>query len=104
MNRLLTTAAILLAALFLYLHQGKTDLVLAQPGAGEIWQVGRCYRVFPHDRDQFYHFRVLEAPSGQWVRVQPHPAPIKTPAMRPQAPLWLNANSQFAVQEWSCSD
>jgi hypothetical protein len=67
------------------------------------WQEGKCYRVFPADRDQLYVFKVLEEPAGQWVRVQADPAGIRVPGAKPQAPLWLNVASQFAVQEWTCS-
>lgn len=71
--------------------------------AARPWEVGRCYRVFPADRDQLYIFKVIEPPAGSWVRVQPDPAGIRVPGARAQAPLWLNLNSPFAVQEWSCS-
>jgi hypothetical protein len=105
MNRILTAAAVLVTAMVFCVMRGDGHLALAQaPASAELWEVGRCYRVFPHDRDQFYRFRVLEPQRGQWVRVEPDPPPIKTPAMRQQAPLWLNVNSQFAVQEWTCAD
>jgi hypothetical protein len=66
------------------------------------WQVDRCYRVFT-EREQLYLFKVLEPPAGGWVRVQEDPAGIRVPGARPQAPLWINENEIFAVQEWSCS-
>ena len=71
--------------------------------APEPWQPGRCYRVFPAERDQLYVFRVVEPPSGGWVRVQADPSSARVPGARPAAPLWLNTASLFAVQEWACS-
>jgi hypothetical protein len=49
-------------------------------------------------------FKVAAAPNGPWIRVHSDPAATKVPGARPEAPLWLNANTVFAVQEWSCSD
>jgi hypothetical protein len=75
-----------------------------QGSAGDApWQVGRCYRVFPSAPDKFHTFKVLERQSGAWVRVEPSPASsVPVPGGRPQAPLWINTDSPFAVQEWSC--
>ncbi len=70
--------------------------------AGAPWQVGRCYRVFPSTANTFHTFKVLEPASGGWVRVQPSPSSPVVPGARPQAPLWINGQSPFAVQEWSC--
>jgi hypothetical protein len=70
--------------------------------SAQVWQVGQCYRVFPENRDQLYIFKVLEPPAGSWIRVQSDPKSPVVPGARPQVPLWLNTNSAFAVQEWSC--
>ncbi|MGH9371298.1 MAG: hypothetical protein ACRD15_07200 [Vicinamibacterales bacterium] len=96
---LISTAVVVIAALSFAVRATGT-----QTPPGELWQVDRCYRVYPHDRDQFYGFRVLEPPKGQWVRAQPDPAPMQGPGMRPPAPFWLNADSLFGVQEWPCSE
>jgi hypothetical protein len=66
------------------------------------WQVGKCYRVFPADRDQLYIFKVLEPPAGAWVRVQSDPSNPEVPGARPQAAVWLNTASAFSIQEWPC--
>jgi len=70
----------------------------------EPWQAGRCYRVFPEDREQLYIFKVLDPPSGGYVRVQTDPSAQRVPGARPQQPLWLSTAGMFAVQEWPCSD
>ena len=76
-----------------------------QPQDGsEPWQVGRCYRVFPADRDQTYIFKVLGPASGDWLRVQSDPAASRVPGARPTVPLWLNLQSPFAIQEWPCTE
>jgi hypothetical protein len=67
------------------------------------WQAGRCYRVFPSDPDTFHTFKVLEPMAGGWARVRPAPALPPVPGERPQAPLWVNTSSVFAVQEWTCN-
>jgi hypothetical protein len=67
------------------------------------WQAGRCYRVFPSDPDTFHTFKVLEPTAGMWARVQPAPPLPPVPGGRPQAPLWVNTSSVFAVQEWTCN-
>jgi hypothetical protein len=36
--------------------------------------------------------------------VQAEPAPRRVPGGQPPAPLRLNANGLFAVQEWSCAE
>ena len=69
----------------------------------QLWRVGECYRVFPANRDQLYTFKVLEPPRGAWIRVQTDPSNAPVPGARPQAPLWLNQTSAFAVQQWPCS-
>ncbi len=74
-----------------------------QAGAGpQPWQVGKCYRVFPSNRDQLYIFKVLEPPAGSWIRVQADPSNPEVPGARPQAAVWLNAASAFSIQEWTC--
>jgi hypothetical protein len=70
----------------------------------EPFVVGRCYRVFPADRDQTYIFKVIGPATGEWLRVQSDPAAPRVPGARPTVPLWLNLRSPFAVQEWSCSE
>lgn len=67
------------------------------------WEVGKCYRVFPQDRDQFYLFRVVEPPHGGYVRVAAEPLPRLGTGGPPPAPFWLIIDSQFGVQEWPCS-
>ena len=67
------------------------------------WQVGQCYRVFPSEVDTLYTFKVLEPAQGTWLRVQPAPTSPTVPGGKPQAALWINLASPFAVQEWSCS-
>jgi hypothetical protein len=84
--------------------QGRAEPDRQFAPAREPFEVNRCYRVFPHDRDQFYLFRVVAAPSGPWVAVQTEPPPRRVPGGQPPAPLWLNANGLFAVQEWSCAE
>jgi hypothetical protein len=69
---------------------------------GTPWVVGRCYRVFPSEPDRFQTFKVLEPATGIWVRVQPSPSSPMVPGARPQAPLWINTSTPFAVQEWTC--
>jgi hypothetical protein len=71
---------------------------------GGPWQQGRCYRVFPSGDETFQLFKVLQSPSGDWVRVQSHPPSFpQALGTTPAAPVWLNARSVFAVQEWPCS-
>jgi hypothetical protein len=102
MKRLLT------AGLALLLVAGASRLyVVAQSeqsaAAGStLWQTGRCYRVFPSDPDTFHLFRVMDVPTGIWVRVQARPLLPQAPGVPPPAPLWLNTSSPFAVQEWPC--
>lgn len=67
------------------------------------WEVGKCYRVFPQDRDTFYLFRVVEPPQGGYVRVAAEPPPRLGTGAPPPAPFWLVISSQFGVQESSCS-
>jgi hypothetical protein len=50
-----------------------------QDDAQQPWQIGRCYRVFPAERDQTYVFKVLDPPAGQWLRVQSDPAAPRVP-------------------------
>ena len=103
MKRLLISATILALGAFYSISRNAGDALHAQPQA-ELWDVGRCYRVYPQDRDTFYGFRVLEAPKGQWVRAMPDPPPLQRPGMAPPAPFWLNTGSLFGVQEWTCAD
>ena len=104
MNRFLLFCSIAIATLTgLAASQERAEPT--QPArAAEPFQVDRCYRVFPQNRDQFYLFRVVAAPSGPWVAVQTEPAPRRVPGGPPPAPLWLNANGLFAVQEWTCAE
>jgi hypothetical protein len=78
--------------------------VAGQGGTQEAgpWQAGRCYRVFSDDRQALNTFKVVEAPARQWIRVQADPAAPQVPGATPQAPLWVNADAVFAVQEWTC--
>jgi hypothetical protein len=78
-----------------------TTRAAAQPVAQ--WQSGQCYRVFPHNRDQFYVFKVIERAEGTWVRVEVDPRNPVVPGARPALPLWLNTDALFAAQEWPCS-
>jgi hypothetical protein len=89
------TAGVLMAGAAVYSQDSAAG---ASP-----WQVGRCYRVFPSTPDKFHSFRVLENPSNGWVRVEPwRPSSIPVPGGPAQAALWINTQSPFAVQEWSC--
>ena len=101
MKSLLVAAAISVLGVGVALHARHT----APQGAAteQLWQVGECYRVFPANRDQLYTFKVLESPRGDWIRVQNDPSNAPVPGARPQAPLWLNQTSAFAVQQWPCS-
>jgi hypothetical protein len=66
------------------------------------WEVGQCYRVSPTNRDTWYTFKVLEPPSGPWVRVMSVPVNPSFPGGKPQVTQWLNSGSTFVVQEWTC--
>jgi hypothetical protein len=85
---------------------GQRDVVVPEGP----WLTGNCYRVFPHDRDQFYVFKVLgfrqfePAIGGPWIQVESYPPPLSQPGARPPAPLWLNTQSLFAVQAWTCKE
>jgi hypothetical protein len=79
-------------------NQGRNSAG-AQP-----WQVDRCYRVFPANRDTFYTFKVLEAPTNGWVRVQAVPALPTVPGGAQPVTQWLNSQSAFLVQDWSCPE
>jgi hypothetical protein len=103
MKRLLISTTILALCATYPMIRSAAEALQAQP-QGELWEVGRCYRVYPHDRDTFYGFRVLEAPKGQWVRALPDPPPMQRPGMPAPAPFWLNTSSLFGVQEWSCAE
>ena len=70
--------------------------------AAQPWQSGQCYRVIPANRDTIYTFKVLEQPSGTWVRVQSVPTSPESPGGKPQVTQWLNSGSVFVAQEWSC--
>ena len=98
----LTATVVLGISAAVYLSAGRERLN-AQSPSPELWEVGRCYRVYPHDREQFYDFRVLEPMRGHWVRAEPDPL-LRRPGMAPPAPFWLNTDSLFAVQQWSCSN
>lgn len=67
------------------------------------WDVGKCYRVFPQDRDQFYLFRVVEPPQGGYVRVAAEPPPRLGTGAPPPMPFWLVTGALFGVQEWPCA-
>ena len=101
MKKLMTSAAVIGLCAAAYLTGGRERLI-AQSPSPDLWQIGRCYRVYPHDREQFYDFRVLEAIRGHWVRAEPDPPPLQRPGMPPPAPFWLNTDSLFAVQQWRC--
>jgi hypothetical protein len=104
MKRIVISTAIVGIGIFFFVGPNRADSVNAQATHADLWEVGRCYRVYPHDRDQFYGFRVLEPPRGQWVRAQPDPPPLQRPGMPPPAPFWLNTSSLFGVQEWTCAE
>jgi hypothetical protein len=67
------------------------------------WQVGVCYRVFRIVNEPPELFKVLTPPEGSWVRVEADPKAPWVPGARPAAPVWLNINSVFVLQEWPCS-
>ena len=104
MKRLLLPGGLLLAGLLSTgsfrpnEHAAQAATIAAEP-----WQAGHGYRIFPENRDQLYVFKVIEPSSGPWIRVQTDPAAPRVPGARPEAPLWLNGNAVFAVQEWTCS-
>jgi hypothetical protein len=79
----------------------------AQPaqteGAAQPWQTGGCYRVYRIGNDVPEIFKVAASPEGSWVRVEADPRAPWVPGGRPTARVWLNLNSVFVVQEWSCS-
>jgi hypothetical protein len=105
MTRLLIVCGLAAASLAgVAARQGRDEPERPTVAAREPFEVDRCYRVFPQNRDQFYLFRVVAAPSGPWVAVRTEPAPTRVPGGRPPAPLWLNANGLFAVQEWGCAE
>jgi hypothetical protein len=102
MKRLLFCGGLALVGLISVGFALSAQTTTPEPAA-EPWQVGRCYRVFPENRDQLYIFKVAAPPIGPWIRVETDPAATRVPGARPQSPLWLNANTLFAVQEWTCS-
>ena len=91
------TAAVLLLV-FSVKPRGQADT----SHAGAPWQVGHCYRVILSEQQPLNTFEVLAPATGNWLRVQPAPQSPPVPGGRPQAPLWININEPFAVQEWSC--
>jgi hypothetical protein len=97
---IVAATAVTAATFRAYAGAGQTS----SAAAVNMFQVGQCYRVFPANRDTFYTFKVLEAPSGPWVRVQQMPALPPVPGARPGVTQWLNSGSAFMVQEWSCQD
>jgi hypothetical protein len=99
MKLLFVSAALIAASAGISSSQVSEEVKQSRP-----WQVGLCYRVFPADRDTIYTFKVLEPPSGPWIRVQALPSTRLGPGAQPQAPLWINSASTFAVREWSCTD
>jgi hypothetical protein len=99
MKTLLVSAALVAASAGISSTQVSEQVTASRP-----WQVGQCYRVFPADRDTIYTFKVLEPPSGPWIRVMALPSTPLGPGAKPQAALWINSASTFAVQEWSCTD
>jgi hypothetical protein len=102
MKRFLLPGSLALAGLISVGFAPRTQTTTPAP-ATEPWQVGHCYRVFPENRDQLYIFKVAAPPTGPWIRVETDPAATRVPGAKPQTPLWLNANTLFAVQEWTCS-
>jgi hypothetical protein len=98
MKTLLVSAALVAAS------AGISSTQVSEVKPSRPWQVGQCYRVFPADRDTIYTFKVLEPSSGPWIRVMALPSTPLGPGAKPQAALWINSASTFAVQEWSCTD
>jgi hypothetical protein len=74
-----------------------------QPYVARPWQTGSCYRVFRIVNEPPELFKVLAPPEGSWVRVEADPKAPWVPGSRPAAPVWLNINSVFVLQEWPCS-
>ena len=92
------TAAVLIGVFSV----GSRGQVASEQKSDAPWQVGRCYRIFPSEPNTLYTFQVLEPAHGTWLRVQPVPTSPPVPGGKPQAPLWINTASPFAVQEWTC--
>jgi hypothetical protein len=74
-----------------------------EPVALRPWQVGSCYRVFRIVNEPPEMFKVIAPPEGSWVRVEADPRAPWVPGARPAAPVWLNINSVFVLQQWPCS-
>jgi hypothetical protein len=74
-----------------------------EQGAIRPWQTGACYRVFRIVNEPPELFKVLAPPEGSWVRVEADPKAPWVPGARPAAPVWLNINSVFVLQQWPCS-
>ena len=105
MKRLIVCGTVAFAAVAgITVGQERGEPQRQTAAAKEPFEVQRCYRVFPQNRDQFYLFRVVGVPSGPWIPVQTEPAPLRVPGSPPPAPLGLNGNGLFAVQECSCAD
>ena len=92
------TAAVLIGVFSV----GSRGQVASEPKADAPWQVGHCYRVFPSEGNTLQTVEVLEAPRANWVRVRSLPSSENV--LGPQAPLWINVTSPFAVQEWNCKN
>ena len=110
MKRLLMFALLLMLVLSIARFVVPAPTVTAAHGTllpiqfrSQPWEVGKCYRVYPQDRDQFYLFRVVEPPTATYVRVAAEPLPRLGTGAPPPMPFWLVINSQFGVQEWPCS-
>jgi hypothetical protein len=94
--------AALTAAVLLLVFSVKPRGQTGTPNLGAPWQVGHCYRVILSERDTLNTFQVLGPATGNWLRVQAVPQSPPVPGGQPPAPLWINTNEPFAVQEWSC--
>jgi hypothetical protein len=96
----LAVSALTAAVLIGVFSVGSRGQVALGQSADSPWQVGHCYRVFPSEGNTLQLVEVLEPPRGNWVRVRSLPSSENI--ISPQAPLWVNVTSPFAVQEWKC--
>lgn len=67
------------------------------------WTVGHCYRATILEPPQQHTLRVLEPPSGVWVRVQSDPRSPRVPGASGRGRVWLNTLSVFSVEEVECA-
>jgi hypothetical protein len=82
---------------------GGAGLLARQQDAPQPWSAGACYRAASLDGEQQHVIRVLEAPRGQWVRVQGDPMSPRVPGTTSRTPVWLNTALVFTLQQIECS-